>query len=78
MFEFFGGEFEMATISPGFVERFEVDVGVGDIGADDFPESALAGFRLEMAAEFFGGFEEGFVVFVGKFVNFVDLEFGDD
>ena len=55
MFEFFGGEFEMATVGPGFVKGFEVDVGMGDIGADDFPENAAAGFGLEVSAEFFGG-----------------------
>ena len=78
MFEFFGGEFEMTTVGPGFVEGFEVDVGMGDIGADDFPEGAAAGFGLEVLAEFFGGVQEGLVVVIREIVDFVDLVFGDD
>ena len=76
--EFVGGEGEMAVGGPGLVEGEEVDVGVGDVGADNFPEGALAGFSLEVAAEFFGGAQEGLVVGVGEVVDFVDLEFGDD
>ena len=78
LFKFFRGEFEMATVGPSFVERFEMDVGVGDVGADNFPKSAAASFLLEVATEFFGRFHERRVVFVGEIVDLVDLVFGDD
>ena len=49
-----------------------------DIGADDFPESTLAGFLLHVAAELFDGVHKGVVVFVGEVVDFVDLVFRYD
>ena len=78
LLEFFGGEGEVAAVSPSFVEGFEVDVGVGNVGADDFPDDAAAGFGFEVAAEFFGGFHEGGEVLFGEVVDFVNLELGDD
>ena len=38
--EFLGCEVESVAVLPVWVEGHEVDVGVGNIGADDFPEDA--------------------------------------
>ncbi len=62
LFEFVFGEFEMAAVKPSFVERFEVDVGVRDVGADNFPEDASAEDLLHMFGEFFHGAHQGLVV----------------
>ena len=40
--EFVGGEVEGSTVLPKFVVGHEVNMGVGDIGTDDFPEDAGA------------------------------------
>lgn len=77
LFEFLGSEVESATMLPGFVERHEVNVSVGNVGADDFPEDALAQGFFHVLAEFFDGRHKGFVVGVGEVIDFVDLSFGD-
>lgn len=52
-------------------------MGVRNIGANDFPEGALTEFFLHVSAQFFDGFHEGCVIFVGEVVDFVDLVFGN-
>ena len=77
-FELGVGGFEFALAGPVFVDGEEVDVGVGDVNADDFDHDALAEDLLVVAGEFFNGGPDGAVVFVGEVVDFVDFEFGDD
>lgn len=77
-FELGVGGFELALAGPVFVDGEEVNVGVGDVDADDFDHDALAEDLLVVAGEFFDGGPDGAVVFVGEVVDFVDFEFGDD
>ena len=77
-FELGVGGFEFAFAGPVFVDGEEVNVGVGDVDADDFDHDALAEDLLVVAGEFFDGGPDGAVVFIGEVVDFVDFEFGDD
>ena len=75
---FVGGEGEGDAVLPGGVVGHEVDVGVGDVGADDFPEGAGAEDGVHVGGDFFGGGHEGGVVVGGEVVDFVDFVFRDD
>ena len=76
--EFLRGEVEGAAVLPGFVVGHEVNVGVGDIGADDFPKDAGAEFVFHVFAELLDGGHEGLIILVREVVDFVNLLFGDD
>ena len=54
----------MAAVKPRFVEWLEVDVGVGDVGADNFPENANAEDLFHVFGEFFHGAHQSLVVLV--------------
>lgn len=60
------------------VEGDEVDVGVGDVGADDFQDSALAEDVFVVAGELFDGRHDGGVGGVVEVVDAVDFDLGDD
>lgn len=64
VFELIGGKVESFAILPVVVLRHEMDVSMGDVGADDFPEGAAAGDVFHVAGEFLGGGHEGLIVFV--------------
>ena len=72
-FEFGVGGFEFALAGPVFVDGEEVDVGVGDVNADDFNHNALAEDLLVMAGEFFDGGPDGAIIFVREVVNLVNF-----
>ena len=72
------GHFDLAAMVPSFVIGGEVDVSMGDIGADDFPESAGAKLFFHVVRQFFDGGHKSLVIFVGEIVDFVDLLFRDD
>ncbi len=68
----------MALAGPVFVNRKEMDVGMGNINADDFNHGALAEDILEMTGEPFYGSHNGGVIFVAKVIDFVDFDFWND
>lgn len=72
------GWFKMALAGPIFVDRKKVDVGMGNINADDFNHGALAKYILEMTGEFFDGSHNGGIIFVAKIIDFVDFDFWND
>ena len=77
-FHFLGGGLDVALAGPIVVDGEDVDVGVGDVDADDFDHDALAEDVFEVAGEFFDGGHEGLVIFVTEVVDTVDFGFGDD
>ena len=48
MFEIFGSHFNLAALKPGRIIGVEMDMGVRDVGADDFPDGAGAEDFFEM------------------------------
>ena len=77
-FEFGVGGFEFALAGPVFVDGEEVDVGVGDVNADDLDHNALAEDLLVVAGEFFDGGPDGAIICVREVVNLVNFQFRDD
>lgn len=77
-FELGVGGFELALAGPVFVDGEEVDVGVGDVNADDFDHDALAEDLFVVAGEFFDGGPDGAIICVGEVVNFINFYFRDD
>ena len=55
-----------------------MDMGVRDIGADDFPKGAGAESLFHVAAEFFDGMHQGVVILVLEIVDFIDFYFRND
>lgn len=55
-----------------------MDVGVGNVDADDFEHDALAKGAFVMFGELFDGVHDGRVGFVVEVVEFVNFDFGDD
>ena len=78
LLEFVFGETESLAILPVLVEGHEVDVGVGDVGADNLPNNAGAELFLEMLGEFLDRIHESLVAFIVELVDFVDLVLRDD
>lgn len=72
-FEFGVGGFELAFTGPVFVDGEEVDVGVGDVNADDFNHNAFAEDLLVVAGEFFDGGPDGAIICVREVVNLVNF-----
>ena len=54
-----------------------MNMGVRDIGADYFPESADAENFFHMFGKFFDGGHEGVVIFFWQIINFVYFILGD-
>lgn len=67
------GHFDFAAVMPGAIKGKKMDVSVGNVGADDFPESALAELLFHVLAELLDGGHEGLVIGVGEVVDFVDF-----
>ena len=63
---------------PPLIVRHDMNMGVGDIGADDFDKRALAEDGIVMGAEFFGGGPDGGVVVLWQIVDFVAFNLGHD
>lgn len=72
-FELGVGGFELALAGPVFVDGEQVDVGVGDVNADDFDHNALAEDLLVVAGEFFDGGPDGAIICVGEVVDFINF-----
>ena len=73
--KFLGLQVESFAVLPFGVVRHKMDVGVGNVGADNLPESAGAELFFHVLAEFFDGGHEGLIVFIREVVDFVDLFF---
>ena len=56
---------------PFFVKGHDVNVGVGNICANDFYQRAATENLVVVGAEFFSGGPDGGVVFFGQIVDFV-------
>ena len=67
------GEGEGFAVLPTGVVWHEVDMGVGNVGADDFHEGAGAEFFFHVPSEFLDGLHKGLVVCVVEVVDFVDF-----
>ena len=72
-FEFGVGGFEFAFAGPVFIDGEQVDVGVGDVNADDLDHNALAEDLLVVAGEFFDGGPDGAIICVREVVNLVNF-----
>ncbi len=55
-----------------------MDVGVGDVGSDNFKKSARAKDGFHALHDLFYGSKEGEIIFVFEVVEFVDWGFRDD
>ena len=73
LFEFFGSEFQGFAMFPSFIKGKKMNMRVWNIGADDLPKSANAENFFHVDAEFFDSMHQSFVIFVGKFVDFIDF-----
>ena len=76
--ELFVGEVEGLVLLPILIVGDDVDVCVGDVGADDFDDGALTCDGLEVLRELFDRVPDGVVVIVGELVELVDLNLGYD
>ena len=63
---------------PSGVERHEMNMRMWHIGANDFHENARVEYGFHVEGDFFDGCPESEPVGILKFVDFVDLSFGDD
>ncbi len=73
LFEFFRGGFNDPVFGPGLVEREQVDVGVGYVFANDFPDDSCSEFLVHVLSDFFGGFHEGLEIILWQIVNLFDF-----
>lgn len=58
------GEVNAAVLIPGLIKGEEMNVSVGDVATDNFPDSTGAEDLLHVFADFFDSLHEGFVICV--------------
>ena len=75
LLEFVFGEFESIAVFPIGVNGHEMNVSMGDVGADDFPDNAGAELFLHVLAKFLHGVHKSMKIFLGEIIDFVDLDF---
>ena len=58
------GKVDTAVLIPSFIEGEKVNMGVRNVTADDFPDSAGTEDLFHVLADFFDGLHKGFVICV--------------